>query len=689
MGVGVATGGLGGAVAALGYAVVFSKSGQLIRFMEKKATDQLPESLRETKAVQYTSGAVRTLTQATVIAATSSSGSMLVSTIKSAAGLVGGQLAATGSDMAMDELGVAKDSAVRHVSNGAFGFAGGYAASQAVDAVINYATKIIPVETTTSPNSNDNPDVVVDDEGNDFIGVPEYPEVKQHVESANLKEGLVPKRMVARELLSLEGGIPESVQLKASSSNPKPVHRVPRQAPIPTPNPNCNYTTINQTFVEPPVYDLPTVPCRVFPNEINGVGYVSSHFNEAYQVKNAKNTLCKIAQLGGVTIFTHNNPDCYQRVRCENGQYYGVRISGCSLEDRVTCTSLANLYENASSIGTQCSFNPNLRFCLKATAPDPVNIIKPSITHTSQVLQSTCSEPIHTPTGFPIVKCNNLTLATYNGHTIGVGELSNISNYEAYAAHNAQHTKCKIVYSILTYLSANQGNCVEQVKCSNSPDYGIRKTCDDARVCSFGDTPEFEDFPRTACQQDGTPFCLPPQEVIDGTTQPLPQYTPPPVIDITRTSDSYISQTLLPQATKTLLPEPSLTVQDSGNDIEAGAIAGGVIGSIAGVVVTIVFVGGAITCYIKREAIAQLVKRYRKQGIDITEQQAREKIEGVAISIAKQTHPDIFEQQGEGHQGVSAVYNSSQQTVTITQKQLEEGIDTEPSKAAETAPTTP
>ncbi|RLV58313.1 ankyrin repeat domain-containing protein, partial [Parashewanella curva] len=172
VGVGLATGGVGGAVMALGYCVVFSKSGQLIQFMEKKATNLLPESVRETKTVQYTSSTVSTVAQGALIAATSPS-SMVAGTAKAVAGMIGGRLTATGSDMVMDELGVAKDSTIRHISNGAFGFVGGYAASQATESAINYVAKSIPVETATSTGSSDKPDVVTDNNSDASYDAPE------------------------------------------------------------------------------------------------------------------------------------------------------------------------------------------------------------------------------------------------------------------------------------------------------------------------------------------------------------------------------------------------------------------------------------------------------------------------------------------------------------------------------------
>ncbi|RLV61166.1 hypothetical protein D5018_02610, partial [Parashewanella curva] len=68
---------------------------------------------------------------------------------------------------------VAKDSTIRHISNGAFGFVGGYAASQATEGAINYVAKSIPVETATSTGSSDKPDVVTDNNSDVSYDAPE------------------------------------------------------------------------------------------------------------------------------------------------------------------------------------------------------------------------------------------------------------------------------------------------------------------------------------------------------------------------------------------------------------------------------------------------------------------------------------------------------------------------------------
>ncbi|RLV57786.1 hypothetical protein D5018_20710 [Parashewanella curva] len=204
VGAGIATGGVGGAVAALGYCVAATQSGKLVHFLEKKATEQLPENLKQSQGVNFAIQAASTLTHGAVIGLTSPAG-IAYGTVKATAGLAAGQIAVKASDAVMEELQFDKDGYVRRGANMAAGALGGYAASQAVDGVANYINSRLPENYTPT---NMEQEVVIDD-GDQFYDAPEAPQVKQHVESLNLKGGLMPNRMAARDLLSLGDDIPE------------------------------------------------------------------------------------------------------------------------------------------------------------------------------------------------------------------------------------------------------------------------------------------------------------------------------------------------------------------------------------------------------------------------------------------------------------------------------------------------
>ncbi|RLV58258.1 ankyrin repeat domain-containing protein [Parashewanella curva] len=173
------------------------------------------------------------------------------------------------------------------------------------------------------------------------------------------------------------------------------------------------------------------------------------------------------------------------------------------------------------------------------------------------------------------------------------------------------------------------------------------------------------------------------KKVIVGSNQALDKNCQPILPPLPTTSLPTPSATAI-KANPTVKPSVASEVPPTAEAVNVGGIVAGVV-VLSGVTITVLAATGAIICYVKREAIAEMIERFRERGVEINEQQAKEVIEGVAINIAKQTHPEVFEsQQSSEQQGAAVKTKPAQKTVTISLKQLEEGLS-EVCKIAEDA----
>ncbi|RLV57716.1 hypothetical protein D5018_21075, partial [Parashewanella curva] len=584
------------------------------------------------------------------------------------------------------EMNVPKDSYARRGANAVFGAMGAYAAGQVADGAMDYISSRIPAMPESTSTAQDT-DVVIDADGDAYYDAPQEPLIKRHVESPNLKDNLQPKHMAMRGLLSVGEDIPEPQPPNSdcpTNKNQTEFSNVNNQLLIGGDNGYCSEATLRNMIYEFKGHSVEKADITVSDTSIAMFTQNAGRaINLIVQPQN-RNYLGTYATLDGNTL--------------REGYVTAISSGGEDVSVRGRFNSLLNATV-VSRVSDQTGFVLELDSCAQARLYS-LNSGGVGITATDDV-GFKATVVISNAGGVGVdARGHSFPQANFTvQNTAGVGLKASeqaLKNSTIVACQNgvvklggnsAANAQIKIQDSGSFLLSDNAGDEAEIIATGNSI-LKLNKTtsslnitlCHNAKILNLTGFDIVNDVHLEINDLRNDPQS---QEKICGNSSYLSNQSKLPT-----------SSTIAPAASSAFSRPPSVSIASdipiaseappSAEGANVGGIVAGVL-IVGGVIITISAIGLGVTCYIKREAIARLIERLHKQGVNISEQQAEKVVEGVAIDIAKQTHPEIFEsQQNSEQQGAAVKSHPTQKTVTISLKQLEEGFN-EACKITETA----